>query len=64
MSVGDRIRSLRREKNWSQPVLAKQAGVTQSTISDLENNKKSTSAENMESIAEALGTTTSYLING
>ncbi|WP_275112174.1 helix-turn-helix domain-containing protein, partial [Acinetobacter baumannii] len=55
MSVGDRIRSLRREKNWSQPVLAKQAGVTQSTISDLENNKKSTSAENMESIAEALG---------
>jgi len=64
MSVGDRIRSLRREKKWSQPVLAKQAGVTQSTISDLENDKKSTSAANMQAIAEALGTTTSYLING
>lgn len=64
MSVGDRIRSLRREKKWSQPVLAKQAGVAQSTISDLENDKKSTSAENMQAIAEALDTTTTYLING
>ncbi|ENW15605.1 transcriptional regulator [Acinetobacter haemolyticus CIP 64.3 = MTCC 9819] len=64
MSVGDRIRSLRREKKWSQPVLAKQAGVTQSTISDLENDKKSTSAANMQAIAEALGTTSTYLING
>ncbi|MEG2445915.1 MAG: S24 family peptidase [Acinetobacter sp.] len=64
MSVGDRIRALRREKDWSQPVLAKRAGVTQSTISDLENDKKSTSALNMQAIAEALGTTTSYLING
>lgn len=64
MSVGDRIRSLRREKKWSQPVLAKQAGVAQSTISDLENDKKSTSAENMQAIADALGTDTNYLING
>ncbi|HFE8664609.1 TPA: XRE family transcriptional regulator [Acinetobacter baumannii] len=64
MSVGDRIRALRREKKWSQPVLAKNAGVTQSTISDLENDKKSTSAENMQAIAEALGTDSTYLISG
>lgn len=64
MSVGDRIRSLRREKKWSQPTLAKLARVTQSTISDLENDKKSTSAENMQAIADALGTDTNYLING
>lgn len=64
MSVGDRIRSLRREKKWSQPILAKQAGVTQSTISDLENDKKSTSAKNMQAIADALNTSTNYLLTG
>lgn len=48
----------------SQPDLAKKAKVGQSTISDLENDKKSTSAENMEAIAQALGTTSSYLLTG
>lgn len=36
----------------------------QSTISDLENDKKSTSAINMEAIAQALGTSSSYLLTG
>ena len=64
MSVGNRIRVLRRSLNLSQPALAKKSGVGQSTISDLENDKKGTSAENMESIAQALSTTTTYLITG
>ena len=64
MSVGNRIRSLRRSLNLSQPALAKKSKVGQSTISDLENDKKGTSAEAMEAIAQALGTTTTYLITG
>ncbi|MFW1826442.1 XRE family transcriptional regulator [Acinetobacter sp. ULE_I092] len=64
MSVGNRIRSLRRTLKLSQPELAKKAGVGQSTISDLENDKKSTSAENMLSIANALGVTTGFLLTG
>ena len=48
----------------SQPDLAKKAKVGQSTISDLENDKKSTSAINMEAIAQALGTSSSYLLTG
>lgn len=64
MSVGNRIRTLRRSLSMSQPELAKKAKVGQSTISDLENDKKSTSAINMEAIAQALGTSSSYLLTG
>ncbi len=64
MTIGNRIRSVRRDKKLSQPELAKLAKVTQSTISDLENDKKSTSAENMEAIAQALGTSSTYLLTG
>lgn len=63
-TVGNRIRTLRRERKYSQPELAKKAGVGQSTISDLENDKKSTSAENMEAIARALGTSSQFLLTG
>lgn len=63
-TVGNRIRTLRRERKYSQPELAKKAGVGQSTISDLENDKKSTSAENMESIARVLGTSSKFLLTG
>jgi phage repressor protein C with HTH and peptisase S24 domain len=48
----------------SQPELAKKAKVGQSTISDLENDKKGTSAEKMDAIAEALNTTTKFLLSG
>ncbi len=64
MSVGNRIRALRRSLGISQPALAKKANVGQSTISDLENDKKSTSAENMQAIASALGTNPQYLLLG
>jgi phage repressor protein C with HTH and peptisase S24 domain len=64
MNIGNRIRTLRRSLNMSQPELAKKAKVGQSTISDLENDKKSTSAKNMEAIAQALGTSSSYLLTG
>lgn len=64
MSMGDRIRTARREKKLSQPQLAKLTKVGQSTISDLENNKKSTSADNLESIAQVLGVSSSYLLTG
>ena len=64
MSVGNRIRALRRSLNMSQPELAKRAGVGQSTVSDLENDKKGTSAEKMDAISAVLGTTSKYLLTG
>ncbi|WP_372410229.1 XRE family transcriptional regulator [Acinetobacter radioresistens] len=64
MSLGNRIRTLRKAHGLSQPALAKKAGVTQSTVSDLENGKKSTSADKLQSIADALKTTTTFLLTG
>lgn len=64
MTLGNRIRTLRKSHDLSQPALAKKAGVTQSTISDLENDKKGTSAENLLAIAKVLGTTQEYLLTG
>lgn len=64
MSLGNRIRTLRKAQGLSQPALAKKAGVTQSTISDLENDKKGTSAENLMAIARVLETSQDYLLTG
>jgi len=64
MSLGNRIRSLRRSMGLSQPALAKKAGLGQSTISELENDKKGTSAENLQAIAKALSVTQEYLLTG
>ena len=63
-TVGNRIRTLRRNKKLSQPELAKLAQVGQSTISDLENDKKSTSAKNLAAIAKVLSTSSNYLLTG
>ncbi|MBA7529699.1 hypothetical protein ES705_21897 [subsurface metagenome] len=35
--IGARIKKLREEKNWTQPVLASKVGASQSYIADLEN---------------------------
>lgn len=64
MTLGNRIRTLRKSHGLSQPALAKKAGVTQSTISDLENDKKSTSADNLMAIAKILKTSQEYLLTG
>lgn len=64
MTLGDRLRALRNEKGLKQPQLARLAKVGQSTISDLENNKKGTSADSLARIASVLGTTSDYLLRG
>ena len=63
-TVGDRIKTARKRIKLSQPELARSAGVAQSTISDLENNKKSPSVEIMKNIADSLKTTIDYLLTG
>lgn len=64
MNIGENVRSLRKEYRLTQPALAKQAKVSQSTISDLENGKKSVSAEILQQIAKALHTTIDQIMTG
>lgn len=64
MTLGNRIRQLRMSQGLKQPALAKKAGVAQSTISDLENDKKGASADIIQALAQALNTTQDYLMTG
>lgn len=62
-SIGDRIRSVRRQKNISQAELAKLANVSQGAISQLESGRNETSKE-LPQIALALGVDVYWLLTG
>lgn len=63
MQFKDRLREKRLEANLTQPELAKLAGVTTRTIQNYElGNRKPSNMEVMQKIADALHTTTEYLL--
>lgn len=62
MTIGEKIRSLRKQKNWTQQQLADFAGVAKTTVLDWEKNRYSPEGKNLINLAESLGTTVSYLI--
>ena len=64
MKLGEKIKLLRNESQLTQPQLATKAGIEQSYLSKLENDKGSPSFDIINKIAEALGLTGMELING
>lgn len=63
--LGDKIRELRKEKGLTLEQLATLAGSSKSYIWELENkNPPRPSAEKLAKIAEQLGTTIEYLLDG
>jgi len=63
-SIGDRIREIRGKLGWTQEKLAAEAGISKGFLSDVENNKRSISAEYVLRIANALGASLEYLLRG
>jgi transcriptional regulator with XRE-family HTH domain len=63
MSIGQRIKETRRHRGMSQSELAKRVGLTQATLSDLENDKSRGSAK-IASIANTLGVRPFWLETG
>lgn len=63
MNFGQKIRNERKKMGWSQVELAKRSGLSQGSISFIENSINSPSEENMRAIASALGTTVSALLD-
>lgn len=63
MSLGQRIRSRREEKRWSQAELAKAAGTSQQTVNRLELGETEHSKA-LDGIAEALGVSRKWLLFG
>ena len=61
--TGNRIRKRRIELKLTQDELAKQAGISKGFLSEIENNKKSVSAENLFSIARVLNCTIDSLMS-
>jgi transcriptional regulator with XRE-family HTH domain len=62
--VGERIKKRRVELDWTQDQLAQKAGISKSFLSDLENGKRSVSANNLLDIARALSVSLDYLMTG
>lgn len=63
MKVGQRIKKIRLQKNFSLQVLGEKSGIPASTLSDLENNKYSPTLEKADKLAKALGVTVNDLLS-
>ena len=63
-AVGDRIRERRTSLGWTQNELAEKARISSGFLSDVETGKRNVSADNLLSIAQALGVTLDFLMKG
>ena len=63
-SVGERIKKRRIDLGWTQDHLCQKAGISKGFLSDLENGKRSVSANNLLDIARALSVSLDYLMTG
>lgn len=64
MAVGERIKLLRKQLNLTQQQLADKVGVTYIQIGRYETAKSNASADVLQKIANALNTTTDFLMSG
>jgi len=63
-TVGDRIRDIREDSGITQDQLAESAGISKGFLSDVENNKRNISSENLLKVANVLGASVDYLLRG
>ena len=63
-TVGNRIREVREDLQITQDQLAQRAGISKGFLSDVENNKRNISSENLLRIANVLGASVDYLLRG
>lgn len=61
--LGDKVKKLRKELKITQSELAKNIGVSQSTIGMIEGNKQGASSETLMKLAKTLNTTAEYLLS-
>ena len=62
MSIGERIKNLRKNNKITQEKLAEELGVARPTVSSWENNENKPTAENLSLLAVILNTSASYLL--
>lgn len=64
MEIGDRIKLLRKQHNFTQSELAEKIGLTYVQVGRYEKRGATPSSEVLGKLATALGTSTDYLMNG
>jgi transcriptional regulator with XRE-family HTH domain len=64
MSIGERIKELRTAKKLTQSELAQMVGLSYIQVGRYETGKSAPSADVLNKLAEALGTTNDFLMNG
>lgn len=62
MNTGEKIAKLRASRSWSQPQLAEQMSVSQSTVAMWESGKRKVSAEDLLKLSQIFHVTTDYLL--
>ncbi|TQV73723.1 helix-turn-helix transcriptional regulator [Aliikangiella marina] len=62
MHFGEKLRQLRKDKEWTQPQLAEAIGIEQSYLSKLENGKSAPSADIFQMILDAFQVDTASLL--
>lgn len=62
MTVGHRIKNLRKEKNMTLRELSHKTGISVSFLSDIENGRSNPSLERLKDIAGVLDVTVSFLM--
>jgi transcriptional regulator with XRE-family HTH domain len=62
MRTGDRIKTLRKAKGWSQHEMADRVFMDPSTYCRLENSERQPSTAVLQRVAQELGTTINYLL--
>lgn len=63
-TTGDRIRFIREKKKMTQDQLTDAAGISKGFLSDVENNKRDIGSQSLLRIANALGASVDYLLQG
>ncbi len=63
-TAGDRIREIREKLKMTQDQLAESAKISKGFLSDVENGKRNLSSEYLLKIANALGASVDYLLQG
>jgi transcriptional regulator with XRE-family HTH domain len=63
VSLGNRIRRLRKARGWTQTVMAERVGIDRSFLADVERGKRNISILNLELIAKGLRVSLSQLFS-
>lgn len=61
MTLGEKLKTLREKRGWTQSQAAENLGVSSQVISNYERDYRSPDAQNLRKLAELYNTTTDYL---